>query len=73
MESVLPHLRGDSEQVGVGYIADTGTEMRALALRRIKTSRTVPQPPQKLSLVPPSDQAFLPTCGREKMEGQRRE
>ena len=56
----------DSERAGVGDIEDAGTEMRGLALRRIERSRTVPQPPQNLSLVPLYDLALLPTCGRER-------
>jgi len=66
LESILPHLRVDSERVGVGDIEDAGTEMRGLALRRIERSRTVPQPPQNLSLVPLYGLALLPTCGRER-------
>jgi hypothetical protein len=52
--------------VGVGDIADAGTEMRALAQRRLERSRIFPYPRQKesLDLLPGVD--LLPTRGRKR-------
>jgi len=41
LEGIYSHLGGDSERAKVGEIANAGTEMRALALRRIERLRTV--------------------------------